>query len=52
MVQRLVVALSLRRSAFDPRPVFVEFVTDRVVMGQVLVRIIEFSPVIIVLQML
>jgi len=52
MVQRLVAALSLRMSAFDPRPIFVGFVTDRVLMGQVLVRIIEFFPVIIILQML
>jgi hypothetical protein len=50
MVQRLVVDLSLWRSAFDPRPVFVEFVTDRG--GNFFGRIIEISPVIIVLQML
>jgi len=52
MVQRLVAALLLRRSAFDPRPVFVGFVMDRVVLGQAFVRIIEFFPVIIILQML
>jgi len=52
MVQRLVAALSLRMSAVDPSPIFVGFVTDRVVMGQVVVRIIEFSPVITILQML
>lgn len=52
MVQRLVAALLLRRSAFDPRPVFVGFVMDRVVLGQAFVRIIEFFPVIIIFQML
>jgi hypothetical protein len=50
MVQRLVAALSLQRPSFEPRLVFVGFVTDEVVMEQVFVRIIEFSPAIIILQ--
>jgi hypothetical protein len=44
-LRRLVVGLSPRRPGFDPGPVHVKFVVDKVTLGQVLPRVLRFSPV-------
>ena len=48
----LVAGLSRWRSGFDPRSVNVRFIFDRVAQGQVLLRNLWFSPVIIVPSLL
>jgi hypothetical protein len=45
---RLVAGLSPRRPGFAPGPIYVGFVVDRVALGQVLLRVLRFSPVIII----
>jgi hypothetical protein len=44
-LRRLVAGLSPRRSGFDPGSVHVEFVVDKVALGQVFPRVLRFSPV-------
>ena len=41
-------SLSQQRTGFDPRPVLVRFVVDKLALGQVVVRVLRFSPVSIV----
>jgi hypothetical protein len=41
MTQQLVTSLSPRRTRFDPRPVHVEFVVDKVVVGQVFLSVLK-----------
>jgi hypothetical protein len=43
--RRLVVGLSPRRRGFDAGSVYVGFVVDKVVLGQVFLRVLRFSPV-------
>jgi hypothetical protein len=40
--QPLVVGFSLRRPGFAPKAVHVEFVVDRVALGQVFLRVLQF----------
>jgi hypothetical protein len=47
-LRRLVTGLSSRRSGFMPGSVHVEFVVDKVALGQVFLRVLLFSPVNIV----
>jgi hypothetical protein len=44
-LRRLVAGLPPRRSGFDPGPVHVGFVVDKVALGQVFPRVVRFSPV-------
>jgi hypothetical protein len=44
-LRRLVAGLSPRRLGFDPGSVHVGFVLDKVVLGQVFLRVLRFSPV-------
>jgi hypothetical protein len=44
-LRRLAAGLSPRRPGFDPRSVHVGFVVDKVVLGQVFLRVLRFSPV-------
>jgi hypothetical protein len=44
-LRRLVTGLSLRRPGFDPGPVHVGFVVDKMAVGQVFPQVIRFSPV-------
>jgi hypothetical protein len=44
-LRRLVAGISPRKSAFDPRPVHVEFAVDIVALGQGLPRVLRLSPV-------
>jgi hypothetical protein len=44
-LRRLVAGFSPRRSGFDPGSVHVEFVVDKVALGQVFLRVLRFSPV-------
>jgi len=48
----LVAGLSLWRPGFDPKPVHVEFMVDKVALGQVRNQEFLFSPVIIIAPML
>jgi hypothetical protein len=41
-LRRLVAGLSLRRPGFDPGSVHVGFVVDKVVLGQVFLRVVGF----------
>lgn len=41
MTQQLVTSLSPWRTRFDPRPVHVEFVVDKVVVGQVFLSVLK-----------
>jgi hypothetical protein len=43
--RRLVASLSPRRPGFDPRSVHVGFVVEKVALGQVFPRLLQFSPV-------
>jgi hypothetical protein len=42
---RLVAGLSSRRSGFEPGSLNVGFLVDKVALGQVLLRVLRFSPV-------
>jgi hypothetical protein len=44
-LRRLVAGLPPRRTGFDPGPVHVGFVVIKVALGQVLPRVLRFSPV-------
>jgi hypothetical protein len=44
-LRRLVTGLSQRRPGFDPGLVYVEFVVDKVALGQIFPRVLRFSPV-------
>jgi hypothetical protein len=44
-LRRLVAGLSPRRPGFDPGSVHLGFVVDKVVLGQVLLRVLRLSPV-------
>jgi hypothetical protein len=44
-LRRLVAGLSPRRPRFDPGPVHVGFVVDKVALGQVFPPVLRFSPV-------
>jgi hypothetical protein len=44
-LRRLVAGLSPRRPGFDPSPVHVGFMVDKVALGQVSPRVLRFSPV-------
>jgi hypothetical protein len=46
--RQLVAGLSLIRASFNLRHVCVEFVVDKVALGHVFLRVIQFSPVRIV----
>jgi len=41
-----------RGPGFDPRPVYVGFMVDKVSLGQIFLQVHLFSPVIIILPML
>ena len=41
----LVAGLSPRRPWFDPGSVHVEFMVDKVALGQVFLRVLRFSPI-------
>lgn len=43
--QRLIVGLSSRRTEFNPRPVYVRFVVNRVALGYVSILLLCFFPV-------
>jgi hypothetical protein len=45
MAQALVAGLSPRRPVFAPGSIHVEFVVDKVALGQVFLRVLRFSPV-------
>ena len=47
-LRRLVAGFSPRRPVFNPRPVDVRFVMDKMTMGQVLLQVLRFSPVSII----
>ena len=47
-LRRLVASLSSRRPGFDPGSVHVEFVVDKVAVGQVFPRVLWFSAVIFI----
>jgi hypothetical protein len=49
--QRLVVGLSSRKPEFNPRPVYVRYVVNRVALGYVSVLLLCFSPVSIIAPM-
>jgi hypothetical protein len=44
-LRRLAAGLSPRRPGFDPGSVHVGFIMDKVALGQVLPRVLRFSPV-------
>jgi hypothetical protein len=44
-LRRLVAGLSPRRPGFDPKSVQVGYVVDKVALGQVFLRVLQFSPV-------
>ena len=44
-LRRLVAGLPPRMPGFDPGSVHVEFVVDKVALGQVFLRVLRFSPV-------
>jgi hypothetical protein len=44
----LVTGLSLQRAGFLPKSIHVGFVVDKVALGQVFLRVLRFSPVIII----
>ena len=52
MVQWLLVVLSTGKPGIDPGLVLVKFVMQILALGQVLTRVILFSPATIILQML
>ena len=43
-LRRLVTGFSSRRPVFDPRPVDVRFVVDKMTLGQVFLQVLRFSP--------
>jgi hypothetical protein len=45
LLRRLVAGLSPRKPRFDPGSVHVEFVVDKVALGQVFPQVLQFSPV-------
>jgi hypothetical protein len=45
MLRRLVAGLPPRTPGFDPGSIHVEFVVDKVALGQVFPRVLRFSPV-------
>jgi hypothetical protein len=51
-LRRLVAVLSRRRPEQNPNPVLVGFMVDKVAMGQVLLRVLWFSPASIVSSVL
>jgi len=51
MARRFVAGLSMRRFGFGPRSVHVRFVVDMVVLGQVFLRVLRYSPVSTILPM-
>jgi hypothetical protein len=44
-LRRLVAGLSPRRPGFNPGPVHVGFMVDKVALGQVFLRVLRLSPV-------
>jgi hypothetical protein len=50
--RRLIAGFSSRRPIFDPRPDRVRFVVCKVPLGQILLRLLPFSPVIVTAPML
>jgi hypothetical protein len=47
-LRRLVAGFSPCRPVFDPRPINVRFVVDKITMGQVFLQVLRFSPVSII----
>jgi hypothetical protein len=42
---QLVAGLSPQKPGFDPRPVHMKFIVDRVALGQAILQVLQFSPV-------
>ena len=47
-LRSFVTSLSLRSLGFDHRPVRIGFMEEKVATGQVLVRVVSYSPLIII----